>query len=312
MALDLGAFGTMRRPAHSSSGLRAGRPQWRRLILLASLGWLGGVAAGVAARQPTTGRRKHDSSGVAAKPSQPSLYHTNRVKYFGMTALSGAISTSITHSLVVPLDVIKTALQTDATLHGPRDAVRSLLHQGKGSMLGLSPFFTGARPTAVGYWLQGTFKFGGYELIKRTIFSALDEAGEFGQEFARRWQLPIMLGSAASAELVASAALCPLEVIKLRMQTTTELASLGMHKALLRVSGAEGLRALFQGFVPIALRQGTQQEQQRQRPNSTRGNSVNRPQVRTVDDAVAIHAAVSTCLGTRPRGRAPCSASVSR
>ena len=64
-----------------------------------------------------------------------------------------------------------------------------------------------------------------------------------------------MLASAASAELVASAALCPLEVMKLRMQTSPPLAALGLRLATLQLVQSEGVKALFKGFLPIVLRQ---------------------------------------------------------
>jgi solute carrier family 25 phosphate transporter 3 len=96
---------------------------------------------------------------------------------------------------------------------------------------------------------------GGYELCKRQALGALRDAGEVGESIARNFQLPIMLASAACAETFASAALCPLEVIKLRMQTSPHLASLGLRGALVSVVKTDGLRALYRGFTPIALRQ---------------------------------------------------------
>ena len=241
--------------------------RWRRHVLLTCLAWLSIAAAGVA-RPPVADRRharpKPTAKGAGTAP-QPSLYDSNRRKYFCLTALSGAISCSVTHSAVVPLDVIKTALQTDASLAGPRAAVATLLHSGKG----IGPFFTGLGPTAVGYWLQGAAKFGGYELIKRSAFSALQDCGDRGEEIARKLKLPIMLASAAAAEVVASAALCPLEVVKLRMQTSSALADLGMRKALFHVAGLEGFGVLYRGFVPIALRQGASAPRPTATPTNT-------------------------------------------
>ena len=192
------------------------------------------------------------------KPSPPSPPQQQPgARYFGAVALAGAISCSLTHSAVVPLDVIKTRLQTDASLSGPRDAVASLLASARGSgpAAHMRPFISGLGATAVGYMVQGAAKFGGYELFKRSALTSLHEAGERGEAIATTFKLPIMIGSAALAEVFASAALCPLEVIKLRMQTDAALASVGLKQALVRVAQSEGVGTLFQGFMPIALRQ---------------------------------------------------------
>ena len=65
-----------------------------------------------------------------------------------------------------------------------------------------------ARPCSPCRWTHA----GGYEYFKRTTMNAMRNSGEAGAEAARRLQLPIMIGSAACAETIASAALCPLEV----------------------------------------------------------------------------------------------------
>lgn len=207
--------------------------------------------------------------------------------YYTSVAVAGAVSCSVTHAAVVPIDVIKTRMQTDSSLCGPRDAIRSIVscgcnHDRCSFIQRAKPFLNGVGATAVGYFAQGAFKFGahqpaanehahhrnhapqltpsvaaagGYEFFKRSALHGLNEQGEAGQAFARHFRLPIMIGSAAAAEIVASAALCPLEVLKLKMQTTPTLASLGLQRALLHLVRTEGVRALFQGFAPIAMRQ---------------------------------------------------------
>ena len=188
----------------------------------------------------------------AASVKAPTQQLTTR--YFSTVALAGAISCSVTHACVVPLDVIKTALQTDPSLTGPRAAIAQLTRGCKGAAC-VTPFLNGLGATAVGYMMQGAAKFGGYELCKRQVLYRLRDAGEFGEALARNFQLPIMIASAACAELVASAALCPLEVLKLRMQTDPHLAAAGLRNAMVKVVKADGFGVLFQGFAPIAMRQ---------------------------------------------------------
>lgn len=64
-----------------------------------------------------------------------------------------------------------------------------------------------------------------------------------------------MIASAACAEMAASAMLCPLEMLKLRMQMSPHLAMLGLRRTLLEVLKSDGVGALFSGFGPIAMRQ---------------------------------------------------------
>jgi len=81
--------------------------------------------------------------------------------YFGSIALAGAISCSLTHTAVVPLDVIKTRLQTDSSLSGPRAVIASVWNGASGSgARRLLPFFDGLSATGVGYFVQGAVKFG--------------------------------------------------------------------------------------------------------------------------------------------------------
>ena len=71
-------------------------------------------------------------------------------------------------------DVIKTKLQTEASLTGPRAAAASILKASDGRFA-LSGFFKGLCPTAIGYFLQGACKFGGYEVCKQAVASARRE-----------------------------------------------------------------------------------------------------------------------------------------
>jgi len=69
---------------------------------------------------------------------------------------------------------------------------------------------TGLGATAVGYFVQGWFKFGGVELFKINMAKAL------GDESAFKNRTPIYLVAAACAEFVADIFLCPLEAVRIR------------------------------------------------------------------------------------------------
>jgi len=72
----------------------------------------------------------------------------------------------------------------------------------------------GWAPTAIGYSMQGLFKFGLYEFFK-DFYSNL--AGENNYIEYRGW---IYLAGSASAEFFADMALCPMEMVKVKVQTS--------------------------------------------------------------------------------------------
>ena len=227
-------------------------------LLLAGLSSCGGGAVpsflGLRPRQRAVEPHEPPPPSPQLQAAQAVVTPQLSSQYYGLVALAGAISCSATHAAVVPLDVIKTALQSNPSLGGPRAAIAQLASTCKGPLC-VAPFFNGLGATALGYFVQGATKFGGYEYCKRKTLGALREAGDAGEAIARNFQLPIMIGSAACAEIVASAALCPLEVLKLRMQTSPELAARGLQGAALKIIRTDGVAALFKGFVPIAMRQ---------------------------------------------------------
>ena len=172
--------------------------------------------------------------------------------HFGRISLSGALACSITHSLVVPLDVVKTRLQVDGSVRDVGHAVRSILRETKGP-LRARVFLNGIGATGLGYYLQGGAKFGGYEVLKHNVFSWLRRSG--GDDAVQAWRLPVMIGSAGVAEVFASVMLTPLEVVKLRLQTDPSAAARGLARTTVQILRSEGLGALYQGLKPITMRQ---------------------------------------------------------
>jgi solute carrier family 25 phosphate transporter 3 len=79
---------------------------------------------------------------------------------------------------------------------------------------GAGAIWKGWLPTAIGYSMQGLFKFGLYEIFKDQ-YSTM--AGEDAAYKYRGW---IYLAGSASAEFFADIALCPMEMIKVKVQTS--------------------------------------------------------------------------------------------
>ncbi|KAJ1454563.1 mitochondrial carrier domain-containing protein [Pelagophyceae sp. CCMP2097] len=172
-----------------------------------------------------------------------------KVSYFYGCAAAGAVSTSVTHTVFLPLDVIKTRMQSDKALAamGARRSMQHVL-----ATQGAKGLLAGAGANFAGYFAQGALKFGLYERFKRDV--ALIVASLTDEETSRRWRIPIWMLSSACAEVVACVALCPMEATKIRMVTDSAYAR-STAAALRRILREEGARSLYRGIFPIMVRQ---------------------------------------------------------
>ena len=101
----------------------------------------------------------------------------------------------------------------------------------------------------IGYFLQGAFKFGGYEFWKKTFIDAV------GIETARENRTAIYLGSSAIAEFFADVALCPLEATRIRLVSQPDFAS-GLLSGFSKILKEEGaIKGFYSGFGPILFKQ---------------------------------------------------------
>ena len=170
----------------------------------------------------------------------------SKLRKFINAAVSGAVSCSVTHSLVCPLDVIKTRIQTDAAMSGKSmgEAFQIIVKTGgKGVLL------QGLAATFSGYAIQGFFKFGFYDLIKDRAYQIIGDKNMIDSV-----RLPILLISSGLAEVIASWALCPLEVTRIYMVMNPQMKS-GMISAMKSIVAKEGPSGLFKGLPMIMLRQ---------------------------------------------------------
>jgi len=97
--------------------------------------------------------------------------------------------------------------------------------------------------------MQGFGKFGFYEMFKDVYRSALGASAD-------KYQTVGFLVSSACAEVIADVLLCPMEALKVRMQTSDpgtfpEVASEGWKKMM----DAEGWNGFYKGIVPLWCRQ---------------------------------------------------------
>jgi solute carrier family 25 (mitochondrial phosphate transporter), member 3 len=105
---------------------------------------------------------------------------------------------------------------------------------------GAGALLTGFGPTALGYALQGAFKFGGYEFWKKTAIEYL------GVEKASENRQLIYLAASGIAEFFADIALCPLEATRIRLVSQPTFAS-GLASGFAKIAKNEGLTGFYSG-----------------------------------------------------------------
>jgi len=146
---------------------------------------------------------------------------------------------------MTPIDVVKTRIQLEPTVYnkGMVGSFRQVIAaEGAGALL------TGLGPTVLGYSLQGAFKFGGYELFKKTFIEQL------GYDTAKSYKNGVYIASAASAEFFADIALCPLEATRIRLVSQPTFAN-GLIGGFSRILKEEGVGSFYNGFTPILFKQ---------------------------------------------------------
>ncbi|BDD57241.1 mitochondrial phosphate carrier protein [Monascus purpureus] len=183
---------------------------------------------------------------ATAKPAASgSTTELSGLQLYSRFAFAGAVCCSITHGALTPVDVVKTRIQLDPVTYnrGLFGGFKQVIaNEGAGALL------TGFGPTAAGYFLQGAFKFGGYELFKQQFINQL------GYETASNNRTAVYLASSAFAEFFADIALCPLEATRIRLVSQPTFAS-GLLSGFGKILKNEGVGAFYSGFGPILFKQ---------------------------------------------------------
>lgn len=189
------------------------------------------------------------AAAAAAAPVFPIDAPTEKIelfssRYYGACALGGIASCGITHTAVTPLDLVKCNMQIDPAKY-------KSISSGFGVLIkeqGLRGLFRGWVPTLFGYSAQGACKFGFYEYFKKTYSDIA------GPEYAAKYKTLIYLAGSASAEVIADVALCPMEAVKVRVQTQPGFAR-GLVDGFPKFVRSEGYLGLYKGIVPLWGRQ---------------------------------------------------------
>eukprot|EP01117_Protostelium_nocturnum_P014052 TRINITY_DN530_c0_g1_i1.p1 TRINITY_DN530_c0_g1~~TRINITY_DN530_c0_g1_i1.p1 ORF type:complete len:354 (-),score=101.86 TRINITY_DN530_c0_g1_i1:183-1136(-) len=132
------------------------------------------------------------------------------LSYYTKCLIGGILACGLTHTLITPLDVTKCNMQVYPKKYtGLVSGLKKIAAEE-----GTRALFKGWGPTLVGYSAQGAFKYGLYEFFKDTY------ANMAGEENYQKYKGLIWLAGSASAEFFADIALCPMEMVKVKVQTS--------------------------------------------------------------------------------------------
>jgi len=160
-------------------------------------------------------------------------------------ALSGALGCAATHLTVVPLDVVKTRMQTRPGVYrGMADGLAVISRDE-----GLPMLFQGAGATGIGYFMYGVSVYPGYEFWKRTLFELA------GAELLAVARVPLVLAAGAIATIFTCFLITPFESVRIRLVEDPEFAP-SLPAAFSRfVDEGDGFATLYDGLIPLMVRQ---------------------------------------------------------
>jgi len=175
-------------------------------------------------------------------PNEPVKFGSG--KYYALCGFGGMLSCGITHTAIVPLDLVKCRIQVNPEKYkGIVSGFRTTVAEE-----GFRALAKGWAPTFIGYSMQGLGKFGFYEIFK-VMYADL-----IGEEMAYQWRTSIYLAASASAEFFADMLLAPMEATKVRIQTSPN-APPTLRGCVPMIYKTEGLTGFYKGLPPLWMRQ---------------------------------------------------------
>lgn len=195
-------------------------------------------------KAPAAGGNQLVAGRNIAAASSSGQVEFGSTKYYALCGLGGMLSCGVTHTGIVPLDLVKCRIQVDPAKY------KGIFNGFKVSIKeeGVRGLGKGWAPTAIGYSMQGICKFGFYEVFKNVY------GGIIGEENAYLYRTYLYLAASASAEFFADIALSPMEAVKVRIQTMPGFASTLREGAPI-IYKQEGLNGFYKGLVPLWCRQ---------------------------------------------------------
>jgi len=149
--------------------------------------------------------------------------------YYGKCMMGGVLACGLTHAAVVSLDVAKCRSQAHSKSGAwPAGLVPSLKQII--ATEGISGLKVGIVPTFVGYGAQGLFKFGLNEFFKDVYTGII---GKETLDNSKITKMAMWAAASGSAEIFADIALCPFEMVKVKMQVVLPGQTGGVPKSLI-------------------------------------------------------------------------------
>lgn len=144
--------------------------------------------------------------------------------------LAGGLGSSAAHTALVPIDVVKTRLQSDRDRYaGPIDCARRLAQEE-----GATAFTQGLGATTLGYALAGSLSFGLVELFGRLV------RGAAGPGNSLLFSVPLLGIATVMATAFVACALCPFEAVRVNSVRSGK-SSLETFRAVLARGGPMAL-----------------------------------------------------------------------
>ena len=169
---------------------------------------------------------------------------------YALLGISGGGGCTLTHTLVIPLDVVKTRIQTNPGRYaGLFDGFTAMAKDE-----GISALFLGTQATIVGYLWYGISVYPSYAFFKRFLGDSL-----LPPAFAVAHTSQIALVAGALASVVASLGLTPIEACRIRAvaqpETYRPLGLLGTLDVISKEDDELGWKNLYAGLPSLMLRQ---------------------------------------------------------
>eukprot|EP00581_Thalassiosira_minuscula_P003064 CAMPEP_0183744606 /NCGR_PEP_ID=MMETSP0737-20130205/65816_1 /TAXON_ID=385413 /ORGANISM="Thalassiosira miniscula, Strain CCMP1093" /LENGTH=645 /DNA_ID=CAMNT_0025980251 /DNA_START=359 /DNA_END=2297 /DNA_ORIENTATION=- len=169
---------------------------------------------------------------------------------YALLGISGGAGCALTHTLVIPLDVVKTRLQTDPGRYdGILDGAATMAKEE-----GINSLLLGTQATIVGYLWYGISVYPSYAFFKRFIADGL-----LSPAYALAHTNDVALVAGALASVVASLGLTPVEACRIRAvaqpETYRPLGLLGTLKVIGTEDEEMGWKNVYAGLPSLMTRQ---------------------------------------------------------
>mmetsp|Transcript_26548 Transcript_26548/g.43138 ORF Transcript_26548/g.43138 Transcript_26548/m.43138 type:complete len:655 (+) Transcript_26548:132-2096(+) len=169
---------------------------------------------------------------------------------YALLGISGGAGCALTHTLVIPLDVVKTRMQTNpGEYNGVFDGAATITREE-----GIGALLLGTQATIVGYLWYGISVYPSYAFFKRFIASTL-----MSPAFAVAHANDVALVAGALASVIASLGLTPLEACRIRAVAQPEIyrdaGLIGTGKIIASENDQLGWKTLYAGLPSLMIRQ---------------------------------------------------------